>query len=143
MPKANTKKKVVDTTETVETINTDVNSLNQVSDPETNTTTTNTTEQKPLTGEIIDIEWVDIRPLFTLRERLEDLQKYFADTCLQFEKTKANMMSQIMYGENDVYTMAQNLRKSKNIDESLTYELKLPTQSGEKGYFVRKDNNDQ
>jgi hypothetical protein len=48
-------------------------------------------------------------------------------------------MTQIVYGQNDLYNMAQNLQKSKNIDDSLTYELKLPAAPGEKGYFLRKD----
>ena len=59
--------------------------------------------------------------------------------CLQFEKEKINLMTQITYGQSDLYSMAQDLQKSKNIDESLTYELKLPTESGQKGFFVRKD----
>ena len=67
------------------------------------------------------------------------MESYFANMCLQFEKSKANMISQITYGQNDLYMMAEQLQKSKNIDSKLTYELKLPSSAGEKGYFVRKE----
>ena len=90
-------------------------------------------------GEIIDIEWEQIQPIFEFKRRLEDLETYFANMCLQYEKEKINLMTQITYGQNDLYTMAQDLQKSKNIDETLTYELKLPTEAGQKGFFVRKD----
>ena len=90
-------------------------------------------------GEIIDIEWEQVQPIFEFKARLEDIEAYFANMCLQFEKEKINLMTQITYGQSDLYSMAQDLQKSKNIDESLTYELKLPTESGQKGFFVRKD----
>ena len=48
-------------------------------------------------------------------------------------------MSQITYIQNDLYMMAEQLQKTNNIDENLTYELKLPASAGEKGFFVRKD----
>ena len=59
--------------------------------------------------------------------------------CLQFEKNKANVMNQITYGENDLYSMAKSLQSSMNVSSELVYELKLPSNSGEKGYFIRKD----
>ena len=90
-------------------------------------------------GEIIDVEWEQVQPIFEFKARLQDIEAYFANMCLQFEKEKINLMTQITYGQNDLYSMAQDLQKSKNIDESLTYELKLPTESGQKGFFVRKD----
>ncbi len=98
----------------------------------------NVTEM-PNRGEIVDIEWEDISHIFEYRKRLEDMESYFANMCLQFEKSKANLMTQITYGQNDLYMMAEQLQKSKNIDENLTYELKLPSAEGEKGFFVRKD----
>tara|TARA_B100000131_G_C18073355_1_gene595392 strand:- start:704 stop:1081 length:378 start_codon:yes stop_codon:yes gene_type:complete len=100
---------------------------------------TNNVDDSLNRGEIIDIEWEQVQPIFEFKARLEDLEAYFANMCLQFEKEKINLMTQITYGQNDLYSMAQELQKSKNIDESLTYELKLPTESGQKGFFVRKD----
>jgi len=89
--------------------------------------------------EIIEVDWDKVSHVFEFREKLLNLENYFANSCLQFEKNKANMMNQIMYGQADLYTMAQAVQKDLNIDESLTYELKLPTNPGEKGYFVRKE----
>ena len=50
-----------------------------------------------------------------------------------------NLMSQITYGQTDLYTMAEELQKTQNVDGNLTYELKLPSTEGEKAYFLRKD----
>ena len=107
--------------------------------------TSNTDTGEPTQGtekasvDVIEIEWNQVQHIFDFREKLVGLENYFATMCLQFEKNKANLISQITYGENDLYTMAQRLQKELNIDETLTYELKLPQQEGEKGYFVRKD----
>lgn len=90
-------------------------------------------------GEIIEVEWENVKPIFEFRQKIEEMESYFANMCLQFEKSKANMISQITYGQNDLYMMAEQLQKSKNIDSKLTYELKLPSSAGEKGYFVRKE----
>jgi len=112
-------------------------------------TTTNTQEQinteelasqdtGPTNNEIIDIEWQHVQPIFEFKQRLEEMEDYFSQMCLRFEKNKANLMSQIIYGQNDLYGMAEGLQKELNIDNSITYELKLPTKTGEKGFFVRK-----
>ena len=90
-------------------------------------------------GEIIDIEGDEVRPIFEYRTKLQDMEQYFANMCLQFEKNKVNLMSLITYIQNDLYMMAEQLQKTNNIDENLTYELKLPASAGEKGFFVRKD----
>ena len=96
-------------------------------------------ETGPNRGEIIDVEWEEVQGLFMFKKRLEEMEAYFANMCLQYEKEKINIVNQITYGHNDMYMMAQEIQKSKNIDENLTYELKLPTAEGEKGFFVRKD----
>ena len=90
-------------------------------------------------NEIVEIDWEKVEPVFEFKQRLSNLETYFSNMCLQFEKNKANLMSQIMYGQSDLYSMAQGLQRELNVDENLTYELKLPTVHGEKGYFVRKD----
>ena len=105
---------------------------------ETNTETQETTDG-PQAGEIIEVEWEQVQPLFEFKTKLQNLETYFSNMCLQFEKNKANLMNQIVYGQADLYSMAQNLQNSLNVDENLTYELKLPANDGEKGYFVRKD----
>tara|TARA_R100001510_G_C7652306_1_gene210096 strand:+ start:1764 stop:2147 length:384 start_codon:yes stop_codon:yes gene_type:complete len=93
----------------------------------------------PQTEEVIEIEWEEVQHIHEFRNKIVDLENYFSNMCLTYEKNKANLMTQIVYGQNDLYNMAQSLQKSKNIDESLTYELKLPSSPGEKGYFLRKD----
>ena len=123
---------------------------------EQNTTTTETTEDittsptrtpsdevsgtgETVRDEIIDIDWETIRPVYEMKNQVKQMEQYFANMCLEFEKSKANLISQITYAQNDLYIMAQTIQKSKNIDESLTYELKLPANPEEKGYFLRKD----
>jgi len=110
----------------------------------TNKQKTTTPESPQKNGqEIIEVEWDKVSHVFEFREKLINLENYFANMCLQFEKNKANMMNQIMYGQTDLYTMAQSVQKDLNIDENLTYELKLPTNPGEKGFFVRKETTHQ
>ncbi len=106
--------------------------------PET-TTSELETSSTAVSNEIIEVEWDEIKNIFEFKERVQEMETYFSNLCLQFEKNKANLMTQILYGQNDLYNMAQTLQKSKNIDQTITYELKLPTQSGEKGYFIRKE----
>jgi len=91
------------------------------------------------TNEVVEVNWENIQPVFEFKQKLQNLETYFSNMCLQFEKNKANLMNQIVYGQSDLFTMAQNLQKSLNVNENLTYELKLPTTPGEKGYFLRKD----
>jgi hypothetical protein len=90
-------------------------------------------------SEIVEVEWAKVQPVFEFRQKLQNLEAYFSNMCLQFEKNKTNLMSQIVYGETDLYAMAQTLQKDLNVCENLTYELKLPAAAGEKGYFLRKD----
>ena len=90
-------------------------------------------------GEVIEIEWENVKHIFEFRQRLQEVEDYFANMCLQFEKSKANLMSQITFGQTDLYSMAEELQKAQNIDSNLTYELKLPSTEGEKAYFLRKD----
>ena len=138
MPRKSTKTKnikLVD--ENIET--TDTQTIQEATTEESVIESTTTTNTEPNRGEIIDVEWEQVQPIFEFKKRLEELETYFGNMCLHFEKEKANIISQITYGQNDLYMMAQQVQKSKNIDESLTYELKLPTEFGEKGFFVRKD----
>jgi hypothetical protein len=104
----------------------------RVSEEETTTTTANR-------GEIIEVEWENVKHIFEFRQKLQDMENYFANMCLQFEKNKSNMMTQINYGQNDLYMMAEQLQKTQNIDSNISYELKLPASAGEKAYFLRKE----
>ena len=142
MPRKSTKTKttakdsniklVEEATEATEATTTTENISTSVDFTEAETNNTNKSE-------IIDVEWSDIKTIFEFKQKLEDLEGYFANMCLHFEKEKVNIMTQITYGQNDLFMMAQQLQKSMNIDENLTYELKLPQEEGQKGFFVRKD----
>ena len=105
---------------------------------ETENTTTTETEEATST-EIVEVNWDQVQPVFEFKQRLANLESHFSSMCLQFEKNKTNLMNQIVYGQADLYAMAQRLQKDLNVNENLTYELKLPSNPGEKGYFLRKD----
>lgn len=126
---ANTKKKTVEVVEETD----------QTTTANTEETTTDTSTQPTRTGDVIEVEWESLEHIFNFRNKLINLENYFANMCLQFEKNKANVMNQITYGENDLYSMAKSLQSSMNVSSELVYELKLPSNSGEKGYFIRKD----
>lgn len=117
---------------------------NEAPSTEENTTDTTSSQEHATptvtNNEIVEVEWEKIQPVFEFKQKLENLETYFSNMCLQFEKNKANLMNQIVYGETDLYTMAQTLQKDLKVSENLTYELKLPATPGEKGYFLRKDN---
>ena len=94
----------------------------------------------PLTDEIIEVEWEEIEMIYNLKRQVENFEKQYAEMCLHYEKTKANMMARILKGESLLFQTAESLRNSKNVDSNCAYELKLPTSPSEKGYFLRKDN---
>lgn len=121
-----------ETTEATTTTTTETGEATRVSSETTATTDTNR-------GEIIEVEWENVKHIYEFRQKLQDMEQYFANMCLQFEKNKTNMMSQINYGQDDLYVMAEQLQKTQNIDSSLAYELKLPANAGEKAYFLRKE----
>ena len=137
-----------DNTNTTETTTNVTENTVTNTEPETTTDTSNTevtrTANDPATaeanrGEIIEVEWESVKHIYEFRQKLQEMENYFANMCLRFEKDKANIMSQITFGQNDLYTMAEQLQKSHNVDTNLTYELKLPASTGEKGYFLRKE----
>ena len=99
--------------------------------------------EEPKTIDVVEVEWENLQHIFEFRQKLVNMENYFANMCLQFEKNKTNMMTQITYGENDLYSMAVELQKTMNVSSEISYELKLPTEPGEKGYFLRKDNEAQ
>lgn len=137
-----------DNTNTTETTTNVTENTVTNTETETTTDTSNTevtrTANDPATaeanrGEIIEVEWESVKHIYEFRQKLQEMENYFANMCLRFEKDKANIMSQITFGQNDLYTMAEQLQKSHNVDTNLTYELKLPASTGEKGYFLRKE----
>tara|TARA_S200000501_G_scaffold367535_1_gene403988 strand:+ start:1673 stop:2092 length:420 start_codon:yes stop_codon:yes gene_type:complete len=138
MPRKSTKTKNIKLVEENEEVPTTATTEETTMEANTAPPTTNA-DTSPNRGEIIDVEWEDVKSIYEFKNRLGDLEQYFANMCLHFEKEKSNIITQINYGQNDLYIMAQQLQKTLNVDDELTYELKLPTESGQKGFFVRKD----
>lgn len=137
---ANTKKKTVEAEETTSVeVTKKVETVNLEVPTDTEETISQTVDSVPKTGDVIEVEWESLEHIFEFRNKLINLENYFSNMCLQFEKNKANIMSQITYGENDLYGMAKTLQNSMNVSSELMYELKLPSNPGEKGYFIRKD----
>ena len=98
-----------------------------------------TEKSKLRSDEIIEIEWPEVEHLFKANAVSQQLESSLASLCLQFEKRKQNLLSRMQEAEAYVYNHGSALRDSKGIDSELTYELKLPANQGEKGFFVRKN----
>ena len=96
-------------------------------------------ETSTLAGEIIEVPWDEIKAIYNLKTRVEDLENRYAEISLRYDKIKADLMNRIMNGESHLYKSAEELRNSKNIDRKFVYELKLPANPQEKGYFLRKE----
>ena len=101
--------------------------------------TENQKKQKTTTEEIIDLEWEELEDIFQARQILSETEQKLAAMCLQWERTKISYLAQISNIEQAMNAGAQDLLVDKNVDQSLTYELKLPASPGEKGYFLRRD----
>ena len=88
--------------------------------------------------EVIDIPWEDLEELYKFKTTLSELEHQLAAMCLNFEKTKQSFLREIENTEHYINSTARELLNTKNVDETITYELKLPSSEGEKGYFIRK-----
>ena len=73
------------------------------------------------------------------RRAFLELDSHISSMLLRHEKEKMNLLVRSSDLERKMYELSQKIRETKNMDPSLTYELKLPTKAGEKAYFVRKD----
>ena len=90
-------------------------------------------------SEIVEISWPEVANIWKIREILVATEEEFKVMSLDYEKSKMTLMSKVAEAQNALYHSAEALRKEKNIDEELVYELKLPITTGEKAYFIRKD----
>ena len=91
------------------------------------------------TDEIVEVEWEEIEQLYRVNQYSKQIESQIADLCLRYEKTKQNLLSRLSECETFMYNSGTTLKDAKRIDPEITYELKLPTKDGEKGFFVRKD----
>ena len=67
------------------------------------------------------------------------MQQGFANFLLDVEKRKHALRSQCDMLETEMYRVAQEVQQKYEVSNEVTYELKLPTQSGEKAYFILKE----
>lgn len=110
---------------------------------ENNTNETQAQEQpqataQPKTDEIIDVEWEELSQIFFKRQQAMEAENYLARTIIQHEKRKLNLLDNMAQLESSLYQEALVLRESLDVSSEVTYELKLPNKEGEKGYFIRK-----
>ena len=97
------------------------------------------TPEAESTPEIIEVEWEKVEEVYTLRAHLVNLESRLSAMCLNFEKSKRQLLNAITESESAMYASAATLKDNEGIPEQATYELKLPSVTGEKGYFIRKE----
>lgn len=95
-------------------------------------------ENQDVNEEVVEVSWEDIKEIFQVREALKDVDARFSDLLLNYEKQKAAFLARSQELETFLYEQGTNLRNEMQIDPTVTYELKLPTNAGEKAYFLRK-----
>ena len=93
----------------------------------------------PSTEEIIELEWEEVENIFNIRNAWLDADSRLSSLLLNLEKQKVVLLARSQELEALMYETGSNLRDQKEISDEVTYELKLPSAPGEKGYFVRKD----
>ena len=98
-----------------------------------------TTEEANTDESVVEVEWVDVEELFNIRASLLEVESTLSTMMLNFEKKKAAFLHRARELETALYSSGSALRDKKQIDQSVSYELKLPPAKGEKAYFIRKD----
>ena len=90
-------------------------------------------------SEVVEIPWEEVSQIFETRQLLAQTDEYLADFLLQHEKEKMRLLRQSATLQSTLYSLATDLREEKSLNPETPYELKLPNESGEKAYFIRKD----
>lgn len=96
-------------------------------------------EADPNFQEVVEVPWEDIETLTRLRSNAGELEDFISQTLIQMEKRKMTLMTRLSELERTVYKHAQDLRDSLPLNPDWAFELKLPESIGEKGYFIRKE----
>jgi|TARA_X000001388_G_scaffold74360_4_gene67261 hypothetical protein len=99
----------------------------------------NENDAATVTSELIDVEWEQIEPIYKATEIARQLEVKLAQACVQLERTKAQLLQQMTEVEAYAIQVGTQLKESLNIDPNLVYELKLPSEVGQKAFFMRKD----
>ena len=93
-------------------------------------------EQPPADDNVIEVEWEEAKQIFEIRAALVEVETTLSSMMLDFERKKAAFMHRARELETSMYSAGAELRNTKQIDQQLTYELKLPAAVGEKAYFI-------
>ena len=89
--------------------------------------------------EVVEIPWEEVQETLQLRVSLTQAEEQVSTFLLNAEKRKTMLMSRLAELESSLYQAANALRETKALNPDWAYELKLPDEQGEKGYFVRKE----
>ena len=88
--------------------------------------------------EVVEIPWEELQESLGLKNALGQAENQVAQFLLNSEKRKALYMSRLAELESALYEAATRLQETKSLNPDWAYELKLPDEQGEKGYFIRK-----
>lgn len=95
------------------------------------------TEEKKNNPEVVELEWTEVKSIVMGQTRLAQLDQELATLLVQTEKTKLELINTQNQLKHVIIEKASQLKDAKGIDPNLTYELKLPADTGEKGYFIK------
>ena len=98
-----------------------------------------TQEENPLSSDVVEVEWEEVQQLVRVRAALLETDSQLSRLLINYEKQKFKLLSRAEELEDAMYQLGAELKDSKKIDQSLTYELKLPESEGEKAYFLKKE----
>tara|TARA_B100000886_G_C20422776_1_gene492371 strand:+ start:3040 stop:3423 length:384 start_codon:yes stop_codon:yes gene_type:complete len=90
-------------------------------------------------SEVVEVEWEDMEELLMVRQNYSDNQALLSDMLVTHERQKLNLLQRMNDLEAAMNKIARDLQEKCALNLDWTYELKLPTQLGEKGYFIRKE----
>lgn len=98
-----------------------------------------TQNEETAVNDVIELSWDEVSRIISIRSALQRSEAELANMILAYEKRKLQMLDQISQLEETMMSDAKELQASKELDQDSTYELKLPSKEGEKGYFIRKE----
>ena len=96
--------------------------------------------EKASSPEVVELEWPEVKSIVVGQARLAQLDQELASLLVQAEKTKFELISTQNQLKQIIFEQASKLKDQKGIDPNITYELKLPSDTGEKGYFIKNEN---
>ena len=106
---------------------------------EENTTESAETTEDIKYQEVVEVPWEELQESLGLKNALGQAENQVAQFLLNFEKRRALYMTRLADLENALYESAARLQETKTLNPDWAYELKLPEEQGEKGYFIRKE----